>query len=161
MDEMLAALLSFIFELLGEALFGFILGGIFDIIGRIFTALFMPGDAGSQRDKGIVEPSTAGMAARRLFDSILPRTVRATIIYFLMGLSIGWVSLFFLPHPLVHPTRFHGISLLIGPTIAGLMMWWLGASLRKRDKKTTRIESFGYGFVFALGVALMRFFYTD
>jgi hypothetical protein len=162
MEELLATLFSLIFEIFGDALLQFTLQAIVDIAARIFVAPGMTDAAGPQNDKGMLEQLPAAKTpARRFFYSILPRPVRATIIYFVMGLSIGWGSLFFFPHPLVHPSRFHGISLLVSPTISGLMMWWLGASLRKRDKKTTQIESFGYGFVFALGVALMRFLYTD
>ncbi len=39
-------------------------------------------------------------------------------------------------------------------------MSWAGALLRKRDKKTIQIESFGYGFVFAFCIALMRFLFA-
>jgi hypothetical protein len=35
----------------------------------------------------------------------------------------------------------------------------VGSTLRKRDKKTIRIESFGYGFAFAFGMAVIRFLY--
>jgi hypothetical protein len=38
-------------------------------------------------------------------------------------------------------------------------MWLVGFTLRKQNKKAMQIESFGYGFVFALGMALMRFFF--
>jgi hypothetical protein len=40
------------------------------------------------------------------------------------------------------------------------MMWATGAVLRRRGKRVTRMESFGYGFAFALGMALMRFFFA-
>ena len=161
MEELLAALLSFIFEVLGETLLEFSLQAMVDIAARIVGALGTTDAADIQKDKGLLQPPPAGGPLARRFYSIFPGPVRATITYFVMGLSIGWGSLFFFPHPLVHPTRFRGISLLVSPTISGLMMWWVGASLRKRDKKTTQIESFGYGFVFALGVALMRFLYTN
>lgn len=39
-------------------------------------------------------------------------------------------------------------------------MWATGAVLRRRDKRVTRIESFGYGFSFAFGMALVRFFFA-
>jgi hypothetical protein len=54
----------------------------------------------------------------------------------------------------------HGASLLISPILAGLMMAATGAILRGRDKKSTQLESFGYGFFLAFGVALIRFFFA-
>lgn len=135
MDELLAALLSVIFDIIFDGILLFGLQLIADVISRILSGIWkIP---------------------------VLTGSVLAATVYFLLGLLAGGFSLVFFPHPLVHPSKFHGISLLISPTIAGLMMWWLGSILRKRNKKVTRIESFGYGFVFAFGVALVRFFYTN
>ncbi len=84
----------------------------------------------------------------------------ATVVYFVLGSVAGGVSLIFLPHPMVHPSRIHGISLLIGPTLAGLMMLGVGSMLRKRDKETIQLESFRYGFALAFGMALVRFLFA-
>ena len=35
----------------------------------------------------------------------------------------------------------------------------VGSTLRKRHKKAMRIESFGYGFAFAFGMAIIRILY--
>jgi hypothetical protein len=75
---------------------------------------------------------------------------------FLGGLSGGFSVLAF-PHPFVHPSRIPGMSLVASPVLTGLAMWFLGSLLRKSGKKVMRIESFGYGFAFALGMALVRF----
>jgi hypothetical protein len=37
-------------------------------------------------------------------------------------------------------------------------MVWVGSPQRRHDKKATQIESFTYGFAFALGMATVRFF---
>lgn len=80
--------------------------------------------------------------------------------YALFGLIFGGLSLLLFPHRLLHSSKFHGASLLISPAIAGMMMSWTGSFLRRRDKKVTQLESFGYGFVFAFGIALLRFFFA-
>ena len=49
---------------------------------------------------------------------------------------------------------------VVSPILAGLGMSLMGSALRKRNKKAMQIESFGYGFAFALGMALVRFFFT-
>jgi hypothetical protein len=76
--------------------------------------------------------------------------------YAILGVLAGGVSVGLFPHPLVHPSRIHGISLLVAPVTTGLMMSCIGSVLRRHDKKVVRIESFGYGFAFALGMALVR-----
>src|ERR1035438_4298140 len=81
--------------------------------------------------------------------------------YFLLGLASGACSVLLIPHPIFHPSRFHGISLLLSPFATGLAMYLLGDLLRRRGKATVRIESFGYGFTFALGMALVRLFFTN
>jgi hypothetical protein len=47
---------------------------------------------------------------------------------------------------------------LISPVITGLVMAFAGILLRRRGKKITGIESFAYGFSFAFGMALVRYF---
>jgi hypothetical protein len=80
--------------------------------------------------------------------------------YLLLGAGFGAVSVLFLPHPLVHPSGFHGISLVVSPLITGLIMSQIGILRRRKGKDSLQIESFGYGFTFALGVALIRFFFV-
>ncbi len=74
----------------------------------------------------------------------------------LLGIGAGFLSLVCLPHPLVHSSRFHGISLLISPIITGFVMSLVGRTVRSRGRNSLRIESFGYGFIFALGMAVIR-----
>jgi hypothetical protein len=79
--------------------------------------------------------------------------------YLLLGVACGAVSVFFFPHPLIHPSKIHGISLLVSPVITGLIMAQVGLLLRRKDKNAVRIESFWYGFTFALGMAFIRFIF--
>ncbi len=41
--------------------------------------------------------------------------------------------------------------------IACLVMAFIGRTLRRRGRNSVPIESFGYGFTFALAMALVRF----
>jgi hypothetical protein len=86
--------------------------------------------------------------------------VLASLGYAILGFLAGGVSLFVFPHPLVRPSRVHGISLLVSPVVTGLLMSFIGSSLRRQGKKVVQIESFGYGFAFAFGMALIRFFFV-
>jgi hypothetical protein len=84
----------------------------------------------------------------------------ACIAYVFLGGVVGGLSLLLFPHPLVHPSRVPGLSVVISPILAGLGMSLVGSTLRKRNKKAMQMESFGYGFAFAFGMALVRFFFT-
>lgn len=83
-----------------------------------------------------------------------------SVIFGLLGLSAGLLSIPVFPHPLLHPAKVHGINLLVSPVLTGLMLSWTGSALRKRKKETTPIERFGYGFTFAFGIALMRLLFA-
>jgi len=84
----------------------------------------------------------------------------ACIGYVALGGVAGAITLLFFPHPLVHPSRVPGASVIISPVLAGLGMSLIGSIQRKRNKKVMRIESFGYGFAFALGMAVVRFLFV-
>jgi hypothetical protein len=83
--------------------------------------------------------------------------ILATIGYLLLGSAFGLASVRLFPHPFFQPSKFHGISLVISPVITGLVMAQVGVMLRRKGKQAVRIESFGFGFTFALGLAIIRF----
>ena len=84
----------------------------------------------------------------------------AALGYVFMGGTAGGFSLALFPHPLVHPSRIHGISLIISPAVTGLARWLVGSVLRKKGTQITRIASFSYAAVFAFGIALVRFLFA-
>ena len=131
MEDLLAALLYGLFELFAEVILQILFEVVFSLLARIVRSVF----------DGV--------------DSENP--ILAAVGYLIFGLVRGRCGVFFLfPHHLVHPSRFHGISLLISPLVTGIIMSQIGALLRRKDKTTVRIESFLYGFTFALGIAIIR-----
>jgi hypothetical protein len=134
MLELLVAFLEVLLEIFFEAAFEFAAEFIGDIILRGFAAVF---DTSEFKNPWL-----------------------SCIGYVFLGGVAGGMSLLIFPHPLVHPSRIPGLSVVISPVLAGLGMSILGSTLRKRNKKTMQIESFGYGFAFALGMALVRFFFA-
>jgi hypothetical protein len=78
----------------------------------------------------------------------------------LLGTASGACSVILFPHPLVHPTKMHGVSLIISPILAGFVMSQFGRLLRNRGARTIQIESFVYGFAFALATAVVRFVFV-
>ncbi|MBZ5530914.1 MAG: hypothetical protein LAO20_05740 [Acidobacteriia bacterium] len=128
--DVLLELLAWLLEPLLEALVEYVAAAVLDLLLRSLKEVFA--------------------------DARMRSPLAAFVGYMLFGAIFGVVSLALFPHPLVHPSRFHGISLLIGPTITGLMMSATGAVLRSYHKPASQLESFGYGFAFAFGMALMR-----
>jgi hypothetical protein len=130
-----------------EELFGAILAGIAELIGEILLEA--------------VFAELAGVLSRafRLFRVKVRRTepVVAIVTFCLVGVCFGFLSVWFFPHHLVYPTRIHGISLLISPILTGLLMAQIGRTVRRWGRQPVRIESFSYGFIFALAMALVRF----
>jgi hypothetical protein len=136
-DELIAAILGAIAEFLLEAFLELIAAAVLDLASRALLGLFTS-----------------------LTEAVKVNRVLTGFMYALLGALAGALSLLVLPHPLIHrepPIRFHGISLLISPIIAGLVLSSVGGVMRRWRKEVTPIETFGYGFAFALGMALIRF----
>jgi hypothetical protein len=133
MDELLSAILSALAEAFFEFLFELFLEAIVALIVR---------------------------AARSLFSNAAFSPAFAAAFYFLLGCASGAASLFLFPHPIFHPSRLHGISLLISPVITGFVMSRVGATIHRNGRESVRIESFGYGFAFALGFAVVRLIFV-
>jgi peptidoglycan/LPS O-acetylase OafA/YrhL len=126
-------LLFALLEIFGEVLLQFFAEALFDLISRAVAEVF--------RNSEIKNRSAfAG--------------------YALLGVFAGAVSVFLLPHPLFHPARIRGVSLLISPLLTGALMAIIGSMLRRHDRETVRIESFACGAIFAFGMALVRLLFT-
>ena len=103
--------------------------------------------------------------ARSLGETIASRDERNPILaglgYALLGLIAGGLSLLIFPEAIARSERFHGINVLVAPAMAGLGMAGLGWLLERSGKRRLRIDSFLYGFIFALPMSLVRFYFTD
>jgi hypothetical protein len=97
----------------------------------------------------------SGRGTRKTVNAII-----SLIVYFGLGVMAGFLSLLIFPQSFVRSSRLHGISLIIIPLLAGLTMVGIGRLRRSRGQAVMRLDTFGYGFVFAFGMALMRFLFT-
>jgi hypothetical protein len=132
-----------------EDLLGFILEFVFEVLIQI---IFEAGvDAASRAHRRFRFVPFLRLTLSR---TNLPFTI---LKFTLLGFVFSFVSVLVLPHPLVHPSKFHGISLLISPVITGIIMSFIGRTVRRRGKTPVQIESFAYGFTFAFAFALIRF----
>jgi hypothetical protein len=129
-------------EILFEIIFQFIFEIILQIIGEVLVETVF------QRFWSIPW-------ARKTIGVVL-----SLMLYLGLGVLTGWFSTLIFPHSFIRSSRLHGISLLITPTLAGLAMSGVGWIRRQQGKPVLRLDTFGYGFVFAFGMALIRFLFT-
>lgn len=130
MEDFLAAIFEVVAELVLQLLGELLLELLVRAIGKFFSAIF--------------ESSRVFTAA----------------VVLLLGALCGAISLLPFPHPLVHPSHLHGISLIVSPLITGLVMSQVGRLLRNRGKQSIQSESFVLGFAFAFALALIRFVFV-
>lgn len=131
MEDLLLALLELFVEVVLEIAGGAVLDLIARGVGRLLVGLFE-----------LRSPAVAWSA------------------YLVLGALTGWLSVFTFPHPIVRPSRVHGISLVVSPVATGALMSAVGSLVRRYGGKVTQIESFWYGFGFAFGMALVRFLFV-
>lgn len=77
--------------------------------------------------------------------------------YGIFGAIVGAISLWLLPALFISVEWLRIVNLMATPLVAGLMMERLGAWREKKDQETIRLDTFAYGFIFALAMALIRF----
>jgi hypothetical protein len=77
--------------------------------------------------------------------------------YAIYGAAAGGISIWLLPHHLIEQHWLRIANLAIAPIVAGGLMAAIGAWRRRRDLEVVRLESFFYGYFFALFMALVRF----
>ena len=88
-----------------------------------------------------------------------PNPWLATLGYVLLGSVLGGLSLLVFPLHLVGG-GLREANLVITPIAAGLLMCLMGVWRARRDQPVLRIDRFAYGYVFALSIALVRFWFA-
>jgi hypothetical protein len=126
-----------------EAVFQLILEGLLEIGGELLFELGLRGLGETTAPSEDKNPVLAGVG------------------YALLGFIAGGLSLLIFPNNFVRSERYHGASLLVSPVLAGLGMAGLGWALRRQGKTVLRLDSFLYGYIFALPIAIVRFLYTS
>jgi hypothetical protein len=83
--------------------------------------------------------------------------VAALFVYALLGAAAGAISLMVFPELAIDTPAGRVINLIVGPVIAGLALALLGAWRKRRNQDLIRLDTFGYGYIFALVMAIVRF----
>jgi len=104
----------------------------------------------------VLHVSSRFVRARKALNALL-----TLIMYFGLGLFVGWLSILIFPKAIVRSSNLHGISLLITPVLAGFTMSAIGWIRLRQGKLLIRLETFSCGFFFAFGMALIRLLFTE
>jgi hypothetical protein len=129
-------------EIIIEFLFQIVFEFILQIFGELLVELGLRSAAEPFREREARNP------------------VLAFVGYALLGIIVGGLSLLIFPQSFVRSAKLHWVSLVITPTLAGLVMSLVGWLRNRQGKTVIRLDSFSYGFIFAFGMALVRFLFT-
>ncbi len=88
-----------------------------------------------------------------------PNPWLAAIGFALLGAIVGGLSLLAFPDNLV-PEAWRVANLLATPIAVGGVMVIMGAWRARRGEPVLRIDRFAYGYLFALCIALVRFYFA-
>lgn len=81
--------------------------------------------------------------------------------YAIFGAAAGACSLWLFPAPFLQSPWARIVNLGVTPLAAGAAMSLMGAWRRRRGQDLLRLDRFSYGVLFALSMALVRFFFAE
>lgn len=107
----------------------------------------------------------AELGLRTLSEPFKPRREASPVVaalgYAIYGAAIGGVSLWFFPAPYLEAPWARIANMAVSPLAAGAVMSMMGAWRRGRGEALIRLDRFSYGVLFALSMALVRFFFAQ
>lgn len=119
---------------------------VFEIFGEIFLQLIF--ELGG---RSLIEPFSKPVNRNPFL---------AFFGYALFGLIAGGISVLVFPKHLIPDLRIRTLNLVLTPVAVGAAMAVLGNLRLKADKSVIGIDRFSFGAVFALSMALIRFFFA-
>ncbi len=87
--------------------------------------------------------------------------VLSTIGFILWGAIVGGVSLLVFPTSPISNIAFRRANLIVTPLIAGGAMMLVGRLRDKRGSGLVKLDRFGYAFIFAFSMAVVRFAWAN
>lgn len=86
--------------------------------------------------------------------------VLAAIGFTLWGLAAGAISVWLFPHSPIRDPLYRRINLFVTPVALGGLMTLVGRIRLGKGQDLVRLDRFGYAFVFAFAMALVRFIWA-
>jgi hypothetical protein len=87
--------------------------------------------------------------------------VLSTVGFVMWGAIAGGLSLLIFPHSPIASLQLRQANLLITPIIAGGVMMLIGRQRNGRGQTLVKLDRFGYAFVFAFTMAVVRFIWAQ
>jgi len=105
----------------------------------------------------------AELGFRSLADTLKrPRNpVLSTVGFILWGTVAGGLSLWIFPASPIHNPLFRMVNLVVTPVCLGFAMMLIGQVRRRKGQDLVRLDQFGYAFVFAFSMALVRYIWAS
>lgn len=89
-----------------------------------------------------------------------PNPWLAAVGYTVFGATLGGISLLLFPDYLMANKSLRIVNAAISPIAAGLSMAAVGKWRARRGQAVLRIDKFAYGYLFALSLGLVRFWFA-
>lgn len=86
--------------------------------------------------------------------------VLSTIGFALWGIAAGGISVWIFPTSHIHDPLFRKMNLIVTPVALGFLMMLIGKIRLRKGQDLIRLDRFGYAFVFAFAMALIRFIWA-
>jgi hypothetical protein len=128
-------------EILFEFLFSFIGEFVLQVFGQLFIEVGL---------HSLAEPFRKE-----------PKPWLAAVGYLAFGAAVGGLSLLVFPDYLVASKSLRVANAALSPIAAGLSMAAMGAWRARRGQAVLRIDKFSYGYLFALSLGLVRFWFAS
>jgi len=126
---------------------------IFEVLFSIFGELVLQ----------LLAELLAEFGLHSLAETVHPRKERNPIVaffgYALLGVIIGSLSLLIFPELLLNHKSHSIANIVITPILAGFVMMVVGIIKRRKHKTIIRLDSFSYGYIFALMMATTRYIF--
>jgi hypothetical protein len=103
-----------------------------------------------------------GWLASWLKNKIKGDPILIGVVYFLLGLTLGGLSLLFFPEPIIKNYFVKVLYFILSPFLIGLSLCFFSWAFNKKalGDKFFKIEKFVFGVIFALAYALTRFYFN-
>jgi hypothetical protein len=85
----------------------------------------------------------------------------AALGYLILGAILGALTLVIMPDHLMPVGMWRVLNLLLSPILLGLIMAAIGTWRLRRKQTVFRIDKFSYGYLFALALAMVRFWFAN
>jgi hypothetical protein len=84
--------------------------------------------------------------------------VLSVLAYAVAGSLAGYLSLLVFPSHFIRREDLRFVNVIVTPLAVAAIMSWVGRSRERHDKRVVRLEHFGYAYVFAVSIGLVRLF---